>query len=425
MSGGPVRRVRLAPGGAADLARTLRPPQGADLSADTARILEDVRARGDAAVIEHVARFDAPGFSGPLRVPADELRRAADAADPQVRAAILAAAAQVRLVAEGLLVDDTTLDLPFGQRVRVRALPVGAAGCYVPGGRAAYPSSLIMAVVPAQVAGVGRIAVMSTPGPDGHLHPSVAAAAALLEVDEVLIGSGAAAIAALALGTQTIAPVDVVTGPGSAWVQEAKRQLVGVVGIDGIAGPSEVMIVADAAADVESVALDLLAQAEHGPDSVSVVACPSAELLDAVAARLATEPPIGWVTLVDCDDLDAALALSEAMAPEHLELLVEDPEPLVQKVRTAGAVFAGANGATAYGDYVAGSNHVLPTGGAARFASALGPSTYTRRMSVVEMGDRAVAELTPHLAALATSEGFPQHRRSAERRAARVDERRA
>jgi len=414
-----VRRERLSPGGAERLAADLRPPAGGDLAALTAAVIADVRERGDAAVIEHVARFDAPDFAGPLRVPVEELAAARDAASPELRAAVLAAASQVRLVAEGLLGEDVALTLPYGQSIRVRTVPVGAAGCYVPGGRAAYPSSVVMAAVPAQAAGVGRVVIVTPPGPDGRPHPSAAAAASLLEIDEVYVAGGAAAIAALAHGTESIRPVDVVTGPGSAWVQEAKRQVSGTVGIEGIAGPSEVLVVADAIADPEAVALDLLAQAEHGPDSVAVLASPDAPLLDAVASRVGAEEPLGRVVLVQCSALADAVALSEAMAPEHLELLVEDPHPIAAEIRTAGAVFVGPNGATAFGDYVAGSNHVLPTGGAARFASALGPATYTRRMAVVEMSDRAVAELTPHLAALADAEGFPWHRRSAERRAER------
>jgi histidinol dehydrogenase len=293
-------------------------------------------------------------------------------------------------------------------------VPVAAAGCYVPGGRAAYPSSLVMAVIPAQVAGVSRIAVASPPGPDGLPADVILAAAAILGVDEVYAVGGAAAIAAFAVGTSTIAAVSVITGPGSVWVQEAKRQVSGVVGIDGFAGPSEVMIIADGSADPAAIALDLLAQAEHGPDSVAALASDDARFIDAVTAVLAREDaPRGAVTLVDCPDIDVAVALAEAFAPEHLEICVRDGEPIVDRIRQAGAVFVGPNCATAYGDYVAGSNHVLPTGGAARFASALGPSTYLRRMSIVEMPDSAVRALTPHLQRLAEAEGFGLHARSA------------
>jgi histidinol dehydrogenase len=299
----------------------------------------------------------------------------------------------------------------------VRSVPVDAAGCYVPGGRAAYPSSLVMAAVPAQVAGVERIAVVSPAGPDGRPSEVSLGTAGLLGIDEVYAAGGAAAIAALAYGTATISPVAVVTGPGSSWVQEAKRQVTGQVGIDGFAGPSEVLVIADDSADPRAIALDLLAQAEHGPDSVAVLASDDPAYLDAVAAAVAAEgEPIGAVTLVECASLHLALRLAEAFAPEHLEICLRDPAAAVAGVRRAGAVFVGPNCATAYGDYVAGSNHVLPTGGAARFASSLGPATYMRRMSVVEMTDEAVRALTPHLVMLAEAEGFTMHARSAQAR---------
>jgi histidinol dehydrogenase len=304
--------------------------------------------------------------------------------------------------------------------VSVRVLPVDSVGCYVPGGRAAYPSSLIMAAVPAQVAGVGRIAVVSPPGPDGKVAPAVLATAAALGLDEVYAAGGAAAIGALAYGTATIPPVAVVVGPGNPWVQEAKRQVVGVVGIESVAGPSEVLVLADDSADPRVVAADLLAQAEHGPDSLSVLATTDRALLDAVAEAVAREPASdGMITLVECGSWTLAAELAEALAPEHLQLNLRDAEAVAERVRSAGAVFVGPNGGTAFGDYVAGSNHVLPTGGAARFASALGPATYVRHMSVVEMPQGAVDALTPHLAALADAEGFPQHRRSAEIRTSR------
>jgi histidinol dehydrogenase len=260
---------------------------------------------------------------------------------------------------------------------------------------------------------VERIAVASPPGSDGAPSDVVLATAALLGVDEVYAVGGAAAIAAFAYGTPTIEPVSVITGPGSSWVQEAKRQVTGQVGIDGFAGPSEVMIIADATADPVAMALDLLAQAEHGADSVTALASADRTVIDAVLAALALEAePIGAVTLVDCRSLDDAVALSEAFAPEHLELCLADAQAIADRIRQAGAVFIGPNCATAYGDYVAGSNHVLPTGGAARFASALGPSTYLRRMSIVEMTDSAVQALTPHLERLAEAEGFALHARS-------------
>ncbi len=230
-----------------------------------------------------------------------------------------------------------------------------------------------------------------------------------------LTWAAAVTIAALAYGTASIAPVAVIVGPGSPWVQEAKRQVVGTVGIDGVAGPSEVMIIADGSADPEALALDLLAQAEHGPDSPAVLATDDPEVLEAVAGALAALPEgDGPITLVECASMPLAIELAEAFAPEHLEIATREPDAIAARISRSGAVFIGPNCATAFGDYVAGSNHVLPTGGAARHASALGPTTFLRRMSVVEMTDEAVEALTPHLAALAEAEGFTMHRRSAE-----------
>ncbi len=231
---------------------------------------------------------------------------------------------------------------------------------------------------------------------------------------------GAQAVAALAYGTETIAPTAVIAGPGNAWVQEAKRQVVGVVGIDGIAGPSELIVIADASADPEALAADLLAQAEHGPDSPAVLASDDPEVVEAVADALARQPEaVGRVTLVTCASRPLAVALAEAFAPEHLQLAVRDARAVAAQITRAGCVFLGPSGATAFGDYVAGSNHILPTGGAARHASAVGPATFMRRMSVVDLPQEAVDVLTPPLARLADAEGFPQHRRSAELRAAR------
>jgi histidinol dehydrogenase len=414
-----VRRVHLRSGGVAALASTLRPvAEGEDLGGTVAGIIADVRTRGDAALVDDARRFGAPGFTHDrIRVPAAAIDGAAARLPGGLRAAILTAAEQVRALATAVLPGDRAVELAHGQRITVRSVPVDAAGCYVPGGRAAYPSSLVMAAVPAQVAGVGRIAVVSPAGPDGRPPEVILATAGLLGIDEVYAAGGAAAIAALAYGTATISPVAVITGPGSSWVQEAKRQVTSEVGIDGFAGPSEVLIVADDTADVRGVALDLLAQAEHGPDSIAVLASPDPAFVDAVAAAVEAEgAPVGAVTLVECASLHLALRLAEAFAPEHLEVCVRDTAAAVAGVRRAGALFTGRNCATAYGDYVAGSNHVLPTGGAARFASALGPATYMRRMSVVEMTDDAVRALTPHLVTLAEAEGFTMHARSAQAR---------
>jgi histidinol dehydrogenase len=401
------------------LVAALRPAAPAeDLTADVARLLDDVRRRGDAALVEQARRFDCPQFTADLlATPAPDLDAAAERLDGRLREAILVAAEQVRIVARALVPAESDLTLPAGQRIRVRAVPVAAAGCYVPGGRAAYPSSLIMTAVPAQVAGVERMAVVSPPGPDGRVAMIVLATARLLGIDEVYAAGGAGAVGALAFGTDTIPAVAVVTGPGNPWVAEAKRQVSGTVGIDSIAGPSEVLAIADDSIEPQIVALDLLAQLEHGPDSPAILASDDAEVLAGVEEALADlGEPAGGVSLVQCASRDLAVALAEAFAPEHLQLNVRDGADLAATIRAAGAVFVGRNGGTAFGDYVAGSNHVLPTGGAARFASALGPSVYLRRMSVVEMSQEAVDRLTPHLAAIADAEGFPLHSRSAQAR---------
>jgi histidinol dehydrogenase len=415
----PPRRARLRAGGAQSIAHTLRPEVDVGgVEASVAQTLEEVRARGDDALVEHARRFDDPGFTHDrLRVPPSAIQAALDGLDQGLRAAIVASASQVRTVAEALLPDDRHVTLPYGQSVTVRRLAVDSAGCYVPGGRAPYPASLVMTVVPAQVAGVARIAVVSPPAPDGRPAPVILATAGLLGVDEVYAVGGAGAIGALAYGTATIAPVAVVCGPGSPWVQEAKRRVAGLVGIDGLAGPSEVMIIADDSADPVAMALDLLAQAEHGADSPAVLTSDDPEVIAAVAAALADLPEaLGPITLVECASMPLAIELAESFAPEHLEIATRDPQEIASRITRAGAVFVGRNCATAFGDYVAGSNHVLPTGGAARHASALGPTTFLRRMSVVDMTDEAVEALTPHLAELADAEGFPMHRRSAEAR---------
>lgn len=419
MSG--VRRIALSPGGAPALAASLRPSAGEGPGASVAETLADVRARGDAAVVDAIRRFDAPDFAGAsARVDPDRLSAAAAALDPRLREAIVFAADQVRAVAQASMPRGTRVELPAGQSVDVTVVPVAAAGVYAPGGRAAYPSSLVMGVVPAQVAGVARVVVASPPGADGLPHPVVMAAASLMGVDEVVAVGGAAAIAAMAYGTETIDPVDVITGPGNPWVQEAKRQVFGVVGIDSVAGPSELVVLADGTADPAAIAADLLAQAEHGPDSPSVLAAWDPATCDAVEAALAVaEPPVGTITLVDCPSQEDAIVLAEAFAPEHLQLALAGAEALAPRIRRAGCVFLGPLGATAFGDYVAGSNHILPTGGAARHASAVGPTTYMRRMALVDIPQGAVDVLTPHLAALADAEGFPEHRRSAEIRSSR------
>ncbi len=417
-----LSRRSLDRAGVEALARELAPPPPDPAIRDVvAGILADVRRDGDDALVAQTRRFDAAEFTAAdLRVTPEALAAAAAALPATLLDAILTAAAQVRAVAEATRPSDQHVTAPLGQSITVRALPVAAAGLYVPGGRAAYPSSLVMAAVPAQVAGVERIAVVTPPGPGGRPHQVIMATAALLGLDEVFAVGGAASIAALAYGTAAIAPVAVIAGPGSAWVQEAKRQVFGRVGIDSVAGPSEIVVVADAEAHPGEVAADLLAQSEHGPDSPAILVSSDRALVDAVHDALTQAGAVGALTLIDCADLDVALAFAEAFAPEHLQLHVRDAATVATRVRHAGAVFVGQNGATAFGDYIAGSNHILPTGGAARFASAVSAATFMRRMSVVAFPDTAVTKMTPHLAAIADAEGFTNHRRSAEMRAARI-----
>jgi histidinol dehydrogenase len=389
-----------------------------------AEILAEVRRRGDEAVLDYTERFDKAELAPEqLRVDARELEASVGVLEPAVLDGLRTAIANVRAVAKAQLREPISVDLPQGQNVEVGEVPVGRAGIYVPGGRAPYPSTVVMGAVTARVAGVDQIAVCAPPGPGGRAHPAILAACVLCEVNEVYRMGGAQAIGALAYGTKTVPAVDVIVGPGNAWVTEAKRQVFGQVGIDGLAGPSELVVVASSGAPAELIALDLLAQAEHGDDSPLWLFSPDRDLVAAVVAeveRLAPErPSVGKVEVeaVAVASLDEALSRAEKIAPEHLELIGADAEALADRVTRAGCVFVGAGAGTAFGDYVAGSNHVLPTGGAARFQSALSPATFRRRMARVSLPGEAPARLAPAGAALARAEGFPVHAESMERRA--------
>ena len=386
-------------------------------------ILEQVRLHGDRAVHELTLRFDSDAAPEQFRVPAARIAGAPDEIDPGVRAGLEAAIANVERLARAELRDELAVDMPQGQSVTITELPVRRGGAYVPGGRAAYPSSVVMCCVPARVAGVQEVVVATPPGPDGEANPVILAACALCGVGEVHLMGGAQAIAALAYGTATVAPVDVIVGPGNSYVQEAKRQVVGRVGIDGIAGPSELLVIADADADPRVVALDVAAQAEHGPDTLVGVISPSAELLTAVeqeAGAIASERPSvqdAPLALVRTGDLEAAVDVANAFAPEHLELACADAERLAGGVRASGCVFVGGAGGAAFGDYAAGSNHVLPTGGAARFSGPLGAGDFRRRQALVRLPAEAAKALAPYVAGVARAEGFPVHAESAEARA--------
>jgi histidinol dehydrogenase len=358
-------------------------------------IVEDVAERGDEALLEYEETFSG---NDRVTVSADELAAARDALDPAVRAGLETAIANVRAVAEAGVDDETVVDLPQGQTVRLREIPVRRAAVYAPGGRHAYPSSVVMGAVTARAAGVDEVVVAAP------RHPVILAAAALCGADEVFTMGGAQAIAALAYGTRTIRPVDVIVGPGSLWVQEAKRQVAGRVGIDGFAGPSDLTVIASAGADPEPLRLDLLAQAEHGEGSLVVAVSDD----DAILERLQDV-----AVAVRATDLEAALAFSEALAPEHLQLAGADAEALAPRVRSAGCLFVGIESGTAFGDYVAGSNHTLPTDGAARFASGLSARHFRRRMAEVRVGPAASA-LAHAGAPLARAEGFEHHAASME-----------
>ena len=393
-------------------------------SADVAEILAEVRSRGDEAVLDFTERFDRAELGpGQLRVDAREVEGALGVLEPAVLAGLKMAAQNVRTVAEAQLREAAAVELPEGQRVEVAEIPVGRVGIYVPGGRAPYPSTVVMCAITARVAGVEQIAVCAPPGPEGRAHPVILAACTLCGVSEVYRMGGAQAIAALAYGTRSVPAVDVIVGPGNAWVTEAKRQVFGEVGIDGLAGPSELLVVASSGADPELIALDLLAQAEHGEDSPLWLISPDAALLDGVIAEVERLAPQrssaadAELQALAVASLGEALGIAEQIAPEHLELVGAEAEALADRVTRSGCVFVGAGAGTAFGDYVAGSNHVLPTGGAARFQSALSPATFRRRMARVSLPGEAPARLAPAGAALARAEGFPVHAESMERRA--------
>jgi len=388
---------------------------------EVGEVIVAVGARGDEAVRELGVRFgEVPVES--FRVDQGLIEAAPSLVAPEVREALVVAGRNVarfaRAQADALL-RPVSIELDAGQRLEVGAAPVASAAVYAPGGRGGYPSSVLMGAIPARVAGVERLVVVSPPGPSGRPADAVLAACATAGVEEVYAVGGAQAIAALALGTDSIPAVDVIAGPGNRYVTEAKRLLAGRVGIDGIAGPSELAVVADVTADPEILALDLCAQAEHGDDGVLAVISPEPGVLERVGelvAELAAQrPSVGdpSMALIAAPGLELSLRLADALAPEHLELAFQGADEASARGRVAGCVFVGSGGATAFGDYAAGSNHVLPTGGAARFGGPLGPGAFMRRTSVVHIGSAAAAELAPNVAALANAEGFPVHGESA------------
>jgi histidinol dehydrogenase len=428
-----VQRLNASDAGFADAFDAMvngRREADAAVSSVVTQTIRDVRARGDVTLAEMTQRFD--GFdlhAAGWQIDAAQCKAAYEGLAPDLRDALTLAAKRIEAYHKAQLPENRDYRDADNVRLGARWSAVDAAGVYVPGGRAAYPSSVLMNAIPAKVAGVERI-VMVTPTPGGETNETVMAAAYLAGVDEIWRVGGAQAIAALAYGTERIRPVDVITGPGNAWVAEAKRQLYGVVGIDMVAGPSEILVVADAKNDPEWIAADLLSQAEHDPTSQSILFTDDAGFADAVAkavdaqiATLATGAvarqswdDFGAIILVD--DLEGAMPLVNRLAGEHLELAVDDDraERLFDLVRHAGSVFLGRMTPEAIGDYVAGPNHVLPTGRRARFASGLSVLDFMKRTSFIALDKASINAIGPAAATLADAEGLPAHAASVRKR---------
>jgi len=401
-----------------------------EVAGQVADILRTVRLRGDAALVEYTQRFDGYALADEAdwQIPQAACEAAYHALAPDLRAALELAAQRIRAYHEAQLPQNRDFVDEAGVRLGAIWRPVDAAGLYVPGGRAAYPSSLLMNAIPARVAGVKRLAIV-TPTPKGATNPLVLAAAHIAGVDEIWRIGGAQAVAALAYGTQRIRAVDVITGPGNAWVAEAKRQLYGVVGIDMVAGPSEILVIADGRNDPDWIAADLLSQAEHDPTSQSILitddetfARQVEDCIDLQIGQLATARTAraSWdahgVIIIVADLLREAPELANRLAAEHVEIALDDPEPYLHAIRHAGSVFLGRMTPEAVGDYVAGPNHVLPTGRRARFSSGLSVLDFMKRTSFLGLDEAAFATIGPAAATLAHAEGLPAHARSVELR---------
>ncbi|HEY4812082.1 MAG TPA: histidinol dehydrogenase [Solirubrobacteraceae bacterium] len=398
---------------------------GESVAEQVREIVRRVRCDGDAALLDYTRRFDTAG-SEPraLLVSARELDEAITRMSRELIAGLQVGIANVARVAEAGVGRDAAVELAQGQRVVVREVPVASAAVYVPGGRAPYPSTVVMGVVTARSAGVVDVVVCAPPGADGQIDPVILGTCRLCGVERVYRMGGAQAIAALAHGTEMVERVDVIVGPGNLYVQEAKHQLSALVGIDGFAGPSDLLVALAASVserEITLAALDMLAQAEHGEGSLVAAVSPAAEVCDALKAeveKLVLErPTVGEAqfAIVHVASAREALAFANAFAPEHLQLIGSELETLAPMVRSAGCLFVGADSATAFGDYVAGSNHVLPTSGAARFASMLSPRHFRRTMAEVHIG-RGTAKLAAAGAPIARAEGFNVHAESMEAR---------
>jgi len=390
-------------------------------------VIAAVRARGDAAIRDYTARFDHVELSD-LRVPKQAIEASWDAAPQELRDALQLAHRRITAFHREQLPRDIERTGTHGEQLGRRWRAVQRAGLYVPGGRAAYPSTVLMNAIPAQVAGVKRLVMTTPPGPDGTVNPAVLAAARVAGISEIYSIGGAQAIAAMAWGSETIPAVDVITGPGNLYVTLAKKAVYGRVGIDSLAGPSEVLIIADDTANAELVAADLLAQAEHDPMAAAILLTTSDRLLQEVPGQLqqqlldhprkeVTEASIrDWGLIVRCSDLDQAAELSDCFAPEHLELLVADPRSLAERIQQAGAIFMGQHSPEAAGDYLAGPNHTLPTSGTARFSGALSVETFMRLTSLINFNREALEATGAAIMTLAASEGLHSHRESVRRR---------
>ncbi|MDT7543173.1 MAG: histidinol dehydrogenase [Acidobacteriota bacterium] len=397
----------------------------ADVLERTSKIIEDVRRRGDAALVDYAAQFDHVELDrAELRVDEETLRRTAALVDASVLAALRESIARVHAFHDFERQNSWEVETERGVRLGQRITPVERAGLYVPGGTASYPSSVVMNVVPAQVAGVKRI-VVTTPPRSLHENPAVSAALVELGVTEVYAVGGAQAIAALAFGTETVPRVDIITGPGNKYVAAAKKLVFGAVGIDSVAGPTEVVIVADETARADFIAADLLAQAEHGEDASAVLLTTSDQLAHETASELARQARdlprrliverslAQYGAIIVVENMKVACETVNAMAPEHLEIMAREEEEIVNAVHNAGAIFCGAHAPEAVGDYIAGPNHVLPTGGAARFSSALSVQNFLKRTSVIRYTSVELERTAPLIAALAGAEGLDAHARSA------------
>lgn len=427
-----VRRLDSTQAGFAEqLGKLLAYDNSTDEKINTAvaEILAAVRSRGDAAVVEYTNRFDRLNAADmqALELPRALLQAALDGLSVEQRGALETAAERVRAYHERQLLESWSFTEANGTRLGQKVTALDRVGLYVPGGKASYPSSVLMNAIPAKVAGVGEL-IMVTPTPGGERNPLVLAAAAVGGVDRVFTIGGAQAVAALAFGTQTLPQVDKIVGPGNAFVAEAKRRVFGTVGIDMVAGPSEVLVISDGTGNPDWVAMDLFAQAEHDEIAQAILLCPDAAFLDAVAASIARLLPqmlrheiiaaslANRGMLIKVVDLDEACVIANRIAPEHLELAIENAEPWIEKIRHAGAIFVGHCSVEALGDYCAGPNHVLPTMRSARFSSPLGVYDFQKRTSIIHMSPAGAAALAPVAATLAYGEGLQAHARSAEYR---------